>query len=515
MALRTSGFHSIFRRGSCFTVQGSRRILAAGKASRQPEAVVIGGGPSGLAISVALLRQGWENITILESSEDVSVFDPTKGYMYGMDARCQQALYSVQSELLSAVSELSVPVDRSNISINYVRPEGDVSPSTMALGKNFSYNPVVLYIPRNSFLGILREKFRKMPDSVQLHCGVEDATVQITDAGVEVSATIDGETRSFRPSLLVGADGISSAVRKELERADPGFAIRSVPSPSGGLLFKVLSIPQRFPLLRGDDPPLAEPSRTYVYPASKESKSDMHLGLLPLSDKIDSPRTANIIRLPDHKVWTLKTGEEVLDYLEECFPQLPVRKVFPPEEAERFARARPGRFLSPQHAGKLHKVIETPEGTAGVVLIGDACHAFPPDLGQGLTAALEDVAVLESHLSANPGDLKAALDSYGEERMKDVRALIRIMQIGYPWQYNQSKTFRKTLWGINVALRIVLSRLAPAVFSPPVVSAVSNPSLRYSEVLAAANRTTAVLCGLAAALLAALVGAARLALGAA
>lgn len=34
----------------------------------------------------------------------------------------------------------------------------------------------------------------------------------------------------------------------------------------------------------------------------------------------------------------------------------------------------------------------------GVVLVGDSLHAFPPDIGQGINAALTDVAVLDKCL---------------------------------------------------------------------------------------------------------------------
>ena len=40
---------------------------------------------------------------------------------------------------------------------------------------------------------------------------------------------------------------------------------------------------------------------------------------------------------------------------------------------------------------------------AGVVLVGDAIHAFPPDIGQGVNSALSDVVMLGEALDGADG----------------------------------------------------------------------------------------------------------------
>ena len=85
-------------------------------------------------------------------------------------------------------------------------------------------------------------------------------------------------------------------------------------------------------------------------------------------------------------------------------------------------------------------------GECGVALLGDALHAFPPDLGQGVNAGLEDIMELRTHLRASgEGNYAQALPSFQEARLPDVRALIRLMQVGFPLQYNQHKVL-KLLW---------------------------------------------------------------------
>lgn len=57
------------------------------------------------------------------------------------------------------------------------------------------------------------------------------------------------------------------------------------------------------------------------------------------------------------------------------------------------------------------------------VLLGDAAHGMPPDLGQGGCQALEDAAVLAAHLARD--ELAAALRAYDEERRPRTQAIAK------------------------------------------------------------------------------------------
>jgi 2-polyprenyl-6-methoxyphenol hydroxylase-like FAD-dependent oxidoreductase len=51
------------------------------------------------------------------------------------------------------------------------------------------------------------------------------------------------------------------------------------------------------------------------------------------------------------------------------------------------------------------EIPETATATSAVVLVGDAVHAFPPDLGQGVNSALEDVFALHRALERHDNSI--------------------------------------------------------------------------------------------------------------
>ena len=93
-------------------------------------------------------------------------------------------------------------------------------------------------------------------------------------------------------------------------------------------------------------------------------------------------------------MWSATTAEALYDVFDQQFPQVRWRDVLPLEEATAFAQSQGAYFPQPQHAEGLALV----QGSQGVVLLGDAAHAFPPDLGQGVNSALQDVVALHDAL---------------------------------------------------------------------------------------------------------------------
>mmetsp|Transcript_41279 Transcript_41279/g.74216 ORF Transcript_41279/g.74216 Transcript_41279/m.74216 type:complete len:282 (-) Transcript_41279:154-999(-) len=269
------------------------------------------------------------------------------------------------------------------------------------------------------------------------------------------------------------------------------------------MLYKVLSLPMNFPLPDGRTFPLykeGDITLMALQGALKGSNTALRLGFLPTNPNVEFC-TANIIRYPSHKIWELQTGEQLTEFLEKSFPQIGIRDILDKDEADRYAAAKPGSFPTPQYCCGLQKVLDSNGGHAkGILLLGDAAHAFPPDLGQGVNSALQDVKALSRALEETGDDLSAALPKYEAERLPENIALIRLMQLGGPYQYKQD-ALKSQLERLNLIFRLALNKVCPQLFDKNIFMMVTDPNATYQDILRRANRTTRNIYAVFAALL--------------
>ncbi|NER47228.1 MAG: FAD-dependent monooxygenase [Symploca sp. SIO1A3] len=455
--------------------------------------VIIGGGPAGLGTALMLAQRGWIGITVLEKRPSAEYYEPDKSFSYQVDGRGQKL-----TDLLGLTPKLAdVSVPNTDFYLTLIQKDGKRQTTKLPIAD--SKRKTAYWLPRASLVELFyQEIIQHWQDSIQILFHTTGVEIQQHQDYLTVIAQSENKQQlSFTPTLVVGSDGLNSIVRQTLHQWEQGksdaFAMKQFPSPSTGLKYKVLSFPPQF-TLSDQEGDLAQSTMAYAIRSSFKGRNQaISLGLLPLKNSAQ-PRTANIITYPEHNIWQLTTTAEVEQFLTQAFPQLPLAKIISPEEIARFTASAGGKFPMPQYCSGLYRIWGQPEGNqgTGVILLGDAAHCFPPDIAQGVNSALEDVYLLQKMLTETQDNLSEALPRYEKLRQPDIKALIRLAQVSYPWQYNQDP-LQKRLWSLNFFLRLLLSRGLPFLFNPHSFLLIQNHQLSYSEILTKSNKTTKLL----------------------
>jgi kynurenine 3-monooxygenase len=153
-----------------------------------------------------------------------------------------------------------------------------------------------------------------------------------------------------------------------------------------------------------------------------------------------------------HGFAALKAEADVLAYFRAQFPDaVPLT----PGLAHEFLHNPTGALVtircSPWHAG------------GRVVLLGDACHAVVPFLGQGMNAAFEDCTVLSACLARHGPDREQALAAYEALRKEDVDTLADLCVDNF---LEMRDRVGSRLFVLRKKLAVLLHRLFPRWYLP-------------------------------------------------
>lgn len=444
-------------------------------------AVISGAGPSGLAAAIKLHQLGWSEINLIEQRESLETFDRGKAFNYQLDGRGQKMLADI------GIDEATVQAyGVANLKSVFTTYDPTGNPRTLTIPFVLEDKQTAYWITRNALLEMLYSRLEEINTDgrIKLRFGHQFDSIAEIDGG-RVARVKDhvGQETDIPATLIIGCDGLNSKVRQSLAteptlNADD-YTMVAKASPSSSLLYKVICLPAAI-AINGDSVEVTDNLKSYIFSSTyKDFDEKLALFSLPVARK-NEQRTANIILPETHKLWRIEDPKELRAYLEEGFPQLDIDEVFPPHEIEDFLARRPGKFPEPQYSPKVYATLGAEQNEVACVLIGDAAHSFPPDLGLGVNSALEDTFLFGKFLETQPQDLAHAALSYETERLPESRALVRLVRKVFPYQYNHVP-WRFALSLSKIIAQMKLHRWTGKLIDEPTFRLCQDERLSYTE----------------------------------
>ena len=428
-----------------------------------------------------LHKQAWQKIVIIERRISHDVFERGKAFNYQLDGRGQNMLASIG---LDETTIQAYGIENKQFVLNSFGPDG--------IEKSFTV-PFVLkekqtayWMTRSALIAMLHRRLEtvNIDGRIQQLYGHRFKGLEKCEAGICAVATDDstGATSRIYPDLILGCDGVNSNLRKSLASmdslSDRNFEMVVAPSASSCLLYKVIRLPKTLSV-NGQKNTLSDHKKAYVFTSSYKALDErLSLFSLPVA-RDEEPRSANIILPRDHKFWKITTVDALTDYLSAAFPQLDIDQIFPAEEMDDFLNLKTGKFPDPQYSPNVYAEVDGGREKFTCVLLGDAAHAFPPDLGLGVNSALQDVYLLGQEFEAGGATGEAAA-RYETARLPESRALVRLVKTVFPHQYNHIP------WRFKISMakffaQLALNKISVGLIDPPGFKLSQDEKLGYQE----------------------------------
>jgi len=462
-----------------------RRVTARSGSGALPSEdiniAIVGAGPVGLLVAVALRKRGFSKLRVFDREPkppepDAAIWgDAERSYNLGIGERGQRALK--RFGVFEAVDRWSQTV------LGRMSYSQDGKPPVATLANKRVASRI---IARDRLSSCLYEELRGTWPDVQVQFSVEcsdavfqsasgSATLTMQQCGSLKPAETDTQNRptiepdsdgeeclvaeegpfNVEADVVIGADGVSSKVREAMEMAG-SRTYRRILQDRSPVIYKTL--------------PISMPagSRSDLNYSSRKSS----IGIEALPNMEGSLAGVVLFKPTDKDIVNMRTASDAKQFFTSTFPDWPTPQLSD-AELDAFALRKVRRLPQFTYCGpSLHL------SGGRAVLLGDAIHSVKPYFGLGVNSGFEDVSVLDDCIEEAGGDLERAFESYSKRRGPDARALVESQ-----YRLDQPGKFRTLLFFVGpLLLDTFCNRLLPSVFAPSTLRLLGNADYSFSEI---------------------------------
>lgn len=409
---------------------------------------IAGGGLAGALLAVMLARRGLP-VQVFERRPDPREHPADSGRSINLALAARGIRALEHAGLMRQVEPLLLPMRGRMIH----ELDAGATPRLQPYGQRDS--EIIYSVGRAALNRVLIEAAASLPqvqlrfDSTCKEVDPRRGTLRVMDRHLGQDVTLTG-------AATIATDGAGSALRGSLARAGH-VVVTELPLDHD---YQELHIPPR------DGEYALRPDALHVWPR--------HGFMLIALPNLDRSFTATLF-LP-------RTGSPGFSSLDS---DAAVQRFFAQEFASAAALIPDLTTQFRQHPqGHLGTVHATPWACGSVLMLGDAAHAIVPFHGQGMNAAFEDCALLDSQLATGAGpadrDWPTIFANFDSARRPDAEAIARMALENYSEMRSavlDARFLRLQAWALQ------LERLYPERFIPRYAMVMFHPEISYSEAL--------------------------------
>ncbi|KAI0556970.1 Aromatic-ring hydroxylase (flavoprotein monooxygenase) [Gracilaria domingensis] len=472
----------------------SARPRSIAPSIRDANPVILGAGPVGCVLALLLQKHNIP-VTLIDITPRHLSIQSSRSYSFGINNRGQQALSHLPRllEKVQSIGARSFPMKR-----HFRQSDGSWKITTLGslgAGKKATYS-----LSRHLFVSLCRDEIDAASSITSLYETSLDAIDTLADGQLQLHLeSLDGHLITVNTSLLLACDGVRSRCAQLLQhlplKSSAGLERRSVRTYAQRYQAKILLLNHDFYKSEQnnhiDDEQYAPGDHMMytfhkIYPNKMEDS--LLLDVFPQSYEVMKQQggvRAAVRAHPSHIIWRLNDPNAAIDLFEKELPLLRPREAINRDSLSTFLSVEPLNLPSVARRASLSATTLKGKNPSGIVFLGDAAHSFPPDVGEGLNAGLQDAllfvnTLVEGGIDDTPSELAGR---YERLREPETSALMRFAQrsviAAVPSRWD----------AFNMGLRSILAKRFPGVYYPPAVFLRSTFN-SYEEIMRRADETT-------------------------